>query len=73
MIGERARNVVLISIDTLRHDCVGLCPDKAHAIRDALEPAFVPVASNAEDESQQARQDLDAGTLRRLRDMGYVE
>jgi len=25
-----ARNVVLISIDTLRYDCVGACPDKAH-------------------------------------------
>ena len=30
MSGSRARNVVLISLDTLRYDCVGVCPDKAH-------------------------------------------
>ncbi|MCD6415719.1 MAG: sulfatase-like hydrolase/transferase [Planctomycetes bacterium] len=27
---SHAKNVVLISIDTLRYDCVGVCPDKQH-------------------------------------------
>lgn len=28
--GGLGRDVVLISVDTLRYDCVGLCPDKRH-------------------------------------------
>ncbi len=30
MSDARARNVVLISLDTLRYDCVGACPEKPH-------------------------------------------
>jgi len=32
------RNVVLISLDTLRYDCVGACPDKVHLRAYGLEP-----------------------------------
>jgi arylsulfatase A-like enzyme len=39
MSSRRARNVVLISLDTLRYDCVGACPEKAHVRAYGLEEA----------------------------------
>lgn len=37
MNGPMMQNVILISLDTLRYDCVGVCPDKTHLAAYGLE------------------------------------